>query len=284
VPRDERGNHEREAVVHPFELARRVERTEMAVWADAVRAVTPDIFDRTGLRVVPVADGMAIVAPGIPNLLYNRALGFGLDAPIGERDLDAAIALFRPDQPFAIQPSPIARPAAIPEWLRARGFDSFFEWVIWVRNAESPTPAPADLRITIAQPEHAAVWTELVETIFAEGAELTPWLLALFGRERWTHYLSWDGDRPVGVGALYVDGEVGWLGWGGTLASHRGRGGQSALFARRIEDARAAGCRWLTVETADDLPDRPNPSYRNAERAGFQVLHRRPSFVIPKDS
>jgi len=72
-------------------------------------------------------------------------------------------------------------------------------------------------------------------------------------------------------------GDGAWLGWGGTLRSHRGRGIQSAMVARRIEDARAKHCQWLTVETAEDLPERPNPSYRNMERAGFRVLCLRPS-------
>jgi GNAT superfamily N-acetyltransferase len=91
------------------------------------------------------------------------------------------------------------------------------------------------------------------------------------------HYVARDGGRVVGTGAMFVHGDGAWLGWGGTLRSHRGRGIQSAMVARRIEDARARKCTWLTVETAEDLPERPNPSYRNMERAGFRVLCLRPS-------
>jgi hypothetical protein len=33
----------------------------------------------------------------------------------------------------------------------------------------------------------------------------------------------------------------------------------------------------LTSDTAEDLPERSNPSYRNIARAGFEVVYRRAS-------
>jgi L-amino acid N-acyltransferase YncA len=68
-----------------------------------------------------------------------------------------------------------------------------------------------------------------------------------------------------------------WLGAAGTVASHRGRGAQGALIARRIEDARARGCHSFTTEIAPE----PNPSAHNMERAGFHVAYSRPSWVFP---
>ena len=39
------------------------------------------------------------------------------------------------------------------------------------------------------------------------------------------------------------------------------------------------GCRWFVTETGEDLPDRPNPSFRNMMRAGFHVAYHRPNFM-----
>ena len=64
--------------------------------------------------------------------------------------------------------------------------------------------------------------------------ELQPWLAAAVGQPGWSHYLAFDGDMPVGTGALCVMNAIGWLGIGAVLPSHRNRGGQSALFAARI--------------------------------------------------
>jgi GNAT superfamily N-acetyltransferase len=72
---------------------------------------------------------------------------------------------------------------------------------------------------------------------------------------------------------------VAWLGWGGTLPSYRGRGAQSAMLAARIEAARHLGCRRLVVETGPDSAEKPNPSYRNVERAGFRVAYLRENWV-----
>jgi GNAT superfamily N-acetyltransferase len=51
------------------------------------------------------------------------------------------------------------------------------------------------------------------------------------------------------TGAAFIDGKACWIGVGGTLASHRGRGAQSALLAARIETATHEGCTTLTTET-----------------------------------
>ena len=51
------------------------------------------------------------------------------------------------------------------------------------------------------------------------------------------------------------------------------------MFARRLHDARAAGCRFAVVETGEDTPEEPNPSYRNMLRAGFELAYFRHNWV-----
>jgi hypothetical protein len=52
----------------------------------------------------------------------------------------------------------------------------------------------------------------------------------------------------------------------------------STLLHRRIEDARAAGCHTLFVETGERTADRPSASYRNILRAGFKEAYLRPNW------
>lgn len=259
------------------DVANRLERAEAEVWASAVAAASPAVAVALGLRIERVAEGVALVATRFPNLLYNRAFAFALDEPLDEAGLDRLIALYPSDGPYTIQPSPHARPAAIGDWLVARGLESYFDWVIWGRSVDSPIDTPTDLEIVRAGRGDAAAWAVLAGDIFTGERGLEPWLEQQVGRPGWTHYFALDGDRPVGIASLCVAGDVGWLGWGGTLSSHRGRGAQSALIAWRVRDAAAAGCRWVRSETADDLPDATNPSFRNMARAGFTLLYRRPS-------
>jgi GNAT superfamily N-acetyltransferase len=64
----------------------------------------------------------------------------------------------------------------------------------------------------------------------------------------------------------------------GTVPEHRGKGGQGALFAARIERALAAGCTTLVTETGELRDGSPSSSYRNIRRYGFEerfvVAHR----------
>ena len=84
----------------------------------------------------------------------------------------------------------------------------------------------------------------------------------------WRLYLGRiDGDA-AGAAVLTVDDGVGYLANASTLPEHRNRGVQTALIARRIADAEAAGaeliCSGATLGSA---------SQRNLERAGLKLAY-----------
>ena len=79
---------------------------------------------------------------------------------------------------------------------------------------------------------------------------------------------------------MYIADDVAWLGFGATLEAARGRGGQSAIFAARLRDAKAAGCRWAITETGEETEEEPvNHSYRNMLRSGFRLAYARRNWV-----
>jgi hypothetical protein len=79
---------------------------------------------------------------------------------------------------------------------------------------------------------------------------------------------------------MYLTEGVAWLGFGATLEVARGRGGQSALFAERLRDARDQGCRWAVTETGEESDEEPvNHSFRNMIRAGFKLAYARRNWV-----
>lgn len=129
-------------------------------------------------------------------------------------------------------------------------------------------PVETPLRIVEVDGAQADVFgkTLCAATGMPEG--MAPWNAALVGRPGWRCYLACDGDVPVGTAALFLDGDVAWLGAAGTLPTQRRRGGQRALIARRIADASAAGAKLLVSETGLG-PE--NPSLRNLLAAGFVV-------------
>jgi len=266
-------------VLDDLALARLCLGAEIASMCERTAGAPAALVAELGLRCEPVDGGTAFIAARFPHATVNRVTGFGLDRPLDQAALDRVLALY-PHRVFSIQPSPMARPPELAGWLAARGFAVGFHWLIWARAAEAPPAESATgLELRRLGPEHAEEFAALVCTAYAIPARLAPLHAAGVGRPRWHHWGAFDGDRLVSAGILYVHGEVGRLFTAGTLPTHRGRGAQGALLVRRMREACALGCRWVTAETADDLPDKPNPSVHNLDRLGFRLLHRRPAWM-----
>lgn len=130
------------------------------------------------------------------------------------------------------------------------------------------------------------IWAQIVVQGFGLPASFRPWLSALAGRERWRLYAAVEDGKPVATGALYLSGSgpgsLGHLNFAATLPEHRRRGAQSALIARRLEDARKLGAEWIFTETDESLPDGPNPSQNNLIRQGLPIVYLRSNWGPPK--
>jgi hypothetical protein len=86
----------------------------------------------------------------------------------------------------------------------------------------------------------------------------------------WSLYLARLDGAPAATGTLFVKDGVGYCADAATDPRFRSRGLQTALLARRIADARAAGVD-LVCSGAEFL----SQSHRNMERVGMRVLFTR---------
>ena len=181
----------------------------------------------------------------------------------------------------AVQVAPTARPPELLDWLEAAGYRPSEDRTVTLWHGLDALPeATSSLRVERIGPDRAHEFARLHATASGLPEVVAPLAEGIVGRDGWTCYLGFDGELPVTTAALYVEGTWAWLGFGATLPSHRGRGGQSAMFARRLRDAKAAGVRWAITETGAETPDEPvNPSYRNMRRAGFQLAYERRNHV-----
>ena len=85
------------------------------------------------------------------------------------------------------------------------------------------------------------------------------------GKDRFFHYMAFDRERPVAIGALCLFEDIGYLFTAATAEGDRKRGAQQALIAARAVEAEARGASILVSETLHMLEH----SYRNLQRAGF---------------
>lgn len=262
---------------------------EIAYWLEAAEArVYVDIYERAGgstLDPHAIADngGATFWLGGLDVGFFNRSIGLGIGRPAAESDVDATLHAFRSAgrTSYVIQVSPLARPSAIEPWLEARGLRRGRRWAKVWRDTEDVPLGRTTLRIEELEAGRRDAWTEVVLAAFEMPSELKPLIRATFDAPGWSHYVAVDRDAVVGTAAMCVLGDVSWFGFGATLESHRGQGSQSAMFARRLRDARDTGVRLCITETGEDLPDDHNPSYGNMVRAGFRLAYHRQNWLPP---
>jgi GNAT superfamily N-acetyltransferase len=182
-----------------------------------------------------------------------------------------------------VQIAPGALPAALPDWLAARGLISTGTgWARFCRRLRDVPQHPVATTPTIRQVDaaSAASFGDIVAAGFGMPAAFGPWFANIAGRPSFEAYLAYNAGQPVAGAAMYVAGEWAWLGFAATLPEFRGRGAQSALLARRISDGIERGVTGFTTETGAPPAgeEHKHPSYRNISRAGFEVAYVRQNF------
>lgn len=149
----------------------------------------------------------------------------------------------------------------------------------FARGRERVVLPASGLRIERARPEHASAFADIAESAFHMPAVSRPLLEMLVGLEGFVSFMSFAGDTPAGIGTLFVADGVGWLGFGATKPEFRGRGGQAAVLAARLEAAYDSGCHLVVTETGEAVPGDAQHSYKNILKAGFRELYLRENFA-----
>lgn len=211
-----------------------------------------------------------IEAPESPML--NRVVGLGVGREATEADLDAALAAMG-ETTFYVAVSPGARPVSLDAMLAARGLERGLGWMLFRRPPLPPRPVGTRLRVVEVGSSEAEAWARLVLGALELPETALPWMRSIVAANGWHASLALDGDEPVAAAAVWIGGDAAYFSFAGTAPRHRGKGGQNALLAARIERALEFGCRTLVTETGEPLDGRPGPSYRNILRNDFVEDH-----------
>ena len=244
----------------PFAPTLDLDVAEIAAWRF--------LYDHAGMEVFEAPGLVALVAPSIDHVLFNRMLvGPGLTRGA------LAQALTRMPSRYWIQGELWASERA---WLAAHGIGAYRrDWVKLLRPLDTPT-GPPDLRVEVGT---MAVAAPLYADAFDMPPAAVPVLAGADADPRWTTLVVRDGDTLAGAASLFVHGRTGYLAMAATAPAHRRRGVQSALIRARLDLARRLGCEQALSETGAAVPGVPNPSHDNLVRAGFVPVRRRPNFA-----
>jgi GNAT superfamily N-acetyltransferase len=257
------------------ELAERVECSAMESWYGTGGAA--------GVPAVSARDGEvhAFCIEGSEDIMLNRAIGLGTRLSATRDGLDTLLAWFRARraQRFLVHVTPEARPPELRAWLGASGLRAFRGWMKFARGREAVVRPRTSLAVRRAGSELAPEFARIASAAFGLPGEAALLAGTLCGRTGWHCFVSFAEETPAGIGALYVDDKVGWLGFGATLPEFRGRGGQAAVLAARLEAALDLGCTTVITETGEAVPGDPQHSYKNILKAGFRELYLRENFA-----
>jgi hypothetical protein len=254
---------------------------ESEAWANYYLCAPPEFVEKYGLAAKRLGSVWVTMLTGLDWAFFNRIVGLGVGEPATESQLDDAVDILQKAgcKNYMAQICPLAQPSHITDWLNSRGFTRGRNWAKVYRGNEPAPSVPSDLRIQSIGTEYADAFADVAITAFEMPPELSPFIKGIIGKPGWYHYLGFDGDQPVSAATMYIKDDTAWLGFGSTLESHRKRGGQGAMFARRIDDGIKLGCKWFVTETGEDTPENPNPSYHNMLRAGFKLAYLRPNYL-----
>jgi len=257
------------------------EGIERADWREAYRATPPDVAAAFGMSVTTFEDVDILMMTGVDMLMFNRVTGLGVVTPATEDLLDSAIVRFQKAQVsrFFLDVSPAARPIFLTDWIAGRGLSIFNNWVKLTRAVDPVPSAHSAARLEEIGPERAEDFGRIIQIVFGLPEGMVAWAAALVGQPGRRHFMAYQHGKPVAVAALYFEGEWAEFGYAAVLPEARGHGIQAALIAARIRAARESGCRWISMETAEETLEKPSYSLRNAKRMGFEVAYLRPNYL-----
>jgi GNAT superfamily N-acetyltransferase len=223
---------------------------------------------------------LAMSSGKIPAVILNRVIGLGIYSEISPGELEKISGFYNNHPyPYNISLSPYAKPESLKNTLTENNFSTKNSWNKFYRTCERVHEPETSLRVEEIDSRHADDFADVVINVFKNPPELKPNVSLLVGRKNWHHYLAFQNDLPAAAGSMYIHGDTAWFGMATTYPEYRGKGAQSAIIAKRINKAHELGCKWISVETDVHSDEKPNPSYLNMLKYGFNLIYKRPNYV-----
>lgn len=261
---------------------KKYELIESEAWSNFYHSAPGETVEKCGIKTFPVGGVDGTIASKIDILAFNRVIGLGIKEPIDERIIDIILNKIEADKVkrFFIQVHPEVYSDDIRKLLVSKNFYHYNNWVRFARDNSPAKKIKTILNIREIKSNESKTFAQIVVNVFEWPEELIGWIAAPVGRKNWHHYMAYDNNVPVATAAFYLSGEYAWFDFAATHPEHRGKGAQSALLEKRIEDCRALGVKRMIVETAEQTSEKESPSYRNVFKSGFKEVYKRQNFIF----
>jgi GNAT superfamily N-acetyltransferase len=258
------------------------ELIESAAINDFALSASKDVIEKCGIKIFPVGGVNGLISAKLDTLEFNRVVGLGIKEPFDERIIDIILNKIEVNKAkrFYIQIHPEVYSTQLRRMLELNSFSHYNNWVRLVRDSSQVQNVKTLSHVKKISTAESKLFAETVVKAFKWSFDLVEWLALPVGRKNWHHYLAWEKDIPVAAAAFFHSGVYAWFGFAATDADHRGKGAQSALLAKRIDDCRELGVKTIILETSEQTSEEKSPSYRNVLKAGFKEAYKRPNYIF----
>lgn len=268
--------------VQDVEHTETVERAALVAWYRAASQLELPNYD---WRLEEVDDALCSVSATEPSILINRVLGLGIHSQPTHDQLNEIKRIYRDAgvSRFFLHVVPQFMGPDTEQVLTDCGYRRYRGWMKFKRGTAEVEPVKTDLEVRRIGPEEASDFAAIAAPAFDMTPATEPVIAALANNPDWHLYMSFDGSRPAGTGAIYIKGSFAYTDWGATHPDFRRRGSQTANLNARISDALAGGCTTIVTVTGEAVPGDPQHSYNNILKRGFEEAYLRENW-IPAES
>lgn len=163
--------------------------------------------------------------------------------------------------------------------LEKYGYKHANSWVTFYKDTSPVKTKGTDLEIKEIGPEYALEFAYTLNEVFGFPHEFDGIAASSIGKKDCVTFMAFAGNKTAGSAGIYFTGDNAYLSFANVLPEYRRHGLQGEFLRLRIDAARARGVKFVFVDTAEDSPENPNPSYWNMLRYGFRLLYNRPNYV-----
>ena len=228
--------------------------------------------EELGLDLIETNDSIAACSSGDPSILINRVLGLGIRDVVSVHSTESIASIYslRAISNYFLHIYDHSLSDASRDFLNGSDFVKNRGWMKFRSGRPKKREAPTNLRVEKVGIDRSIDFGTIVCGAFGMLDQSIPLLAGLANDDRWHLFVSYEGDQPAGAGALFVEGNVGWLEWGATDPHFRQRGSQASIMATRLNLASDLGCEYVFTETGESIEGDPQHSYKNILKAGFE--------------
>jgi len=254
------------------ELERASEQLERKALQSLHQHCSPDLRADLGLDLIEVEDGLVACSSTDYSILLNRVAGLGVHKSVTVDALRQVQEIYasRGIANYFLHIYPDSLEADAQQMLDGEDFDKRRGWMKFCAKDPQPRTAETELRVEQVGVDKSEDFGRIVCNAFGMSDLSIPLLASLANDDRWKLFVSYDGDQAAGAGAIFIEGNMGWIEWGATDPDFRRRGSQAAIMAARLNLASEMGVDYVFTETGEEVEGDPQHSYKNILKAGFE--------------